>query len=111
MKMGSVAIRVEQLALVVVTRQRFKRTSWTVVRNRKDRWRRTVRKADGTIESQTTFTFDTAANGLGRLASESITGTYEGWQGLTAMGLSFSRSHAYDDFGRPYSATTVVDGV
>ena len=74
-------------------------------------WRRTVRKADGTIESQTTFTFDTAANGLGRLASETITGTYEGWQGLTAMELSFSRSHVYDDFGRPYSSTTVVDGV
>lgn len=68
--------------MVPVTRQRSKRTSWAVVRNQKDRWRRTFRKADGTIESQTTFTFDTAANGLGRLALESITGTYEGWRKL-----------------------------
>lgn len=73
-------------------------------------WRRSVRTADGSIESQTVFSFDTAANGLGRLASESITGSYEGWQGLSGLDLSFSRSHAYDSFGRASSTTTVIDG-
>lgn len=74
-------------------------------------WRRTVRAATGAIESQTSFTFDTANNGLGRLASETITGTYEGWQGQSGVAHAFSRTHTYDDLGRPKTTTTVIDGV
>ncbi|MDH5824924.1 FG-GAP-like repeat-containing protein [Luteimonas sp. RD2P54] len=73
-------------------------------------WRRIVKTADGTIESRSTFNFDTAANGRGQPANETIWGTYLAWQGQTGTALSYSRSYAYDSLGRPVGATTVIDG-
>jgi RHS repeat-associated protein len=73
-------------------------------------WRKTVRKADATVESQSTFTFDIASNGAGQPASEIITGTYGDWVGQTAMALGFSRSYSYDTLGRGAGSTTTIDG-
>jgi RHS repeat-associated protein len=73
-------------------------------------WRRTVKRADGSIESQSTTDFDTAANGVGQIAAESITGLYTDWANLANMGLGFQRSQSYDTLGRPSGATTVIDG-
>lgn len=72
-------------------------------------WRTTVKDFNGLTESQSTFTFDTASNGLGQLAEETITGNYSGWSGQTGTGLSFLREHFYDQLGRPYGSITQVD--
>lgn len=72
-------------------------------------WRKTVKQADGTVESQSTFTFDTAQNGNGALTSEAISGNYAGWTGQTSTGLSFTRHMVYDAVGRPVSTSTFVD--
>jgi RHS repeat-associated protein len=73
-------------------------------------WRKVVRTAGNAIESQSDFVFDTAANGLGQLASESITGTYTAWVGQAGSALGFSRSYTYDVMGRPTGTTTTIDG-
>ncbi|NZA25048.1 VCBS repeat-containing protein [Luteimonas sp. SJ-92] len=73
-------------------------------------WRRIVKTADGTIESRSTFNFDTAANGRGQPANETIWGTYLAWQGQSGTALSYSRSYTYDSLGRGLGATTVIDG-
>lgn len=74
-------------------------------------WRRTVKTATGAIETQSTLTFDTAADGVGRLASEIITGTYSGWTGQTALAHSYTRGYAYTSLGQPRSVDSVIDGV
>ncbi|WP_163839463.1 FG-GAP-like repeat-containing protein [Pseudoxanthomonas sacheonensis] len=74
-------------------------------------WRRTVKTAGGTIETQSTFTFDTATNGAGQLASESITGTYAAWSGQSALALGYTRSATYDAMGRGLTTATTIDGV
>ncbi len=56
------------------------------------------------------FTWDTAANGVGQLASETITGNYSAWNGDGALALGFTRSHGYDLLGRALSSTTTIDG-
>lgn len=73
-------------------------------------WRRTVKVPDGTVESTSTFVFDTAANGAGQLASETIAGQYAGWAGVANTALSFSRGYSYDVLGRPEGSTTTIDG-
>lgn len=74
-------------------------------------WRKTVRKADGTVESQSTYTFDTAPNGVGQLAAEAIAGTYGDWTGQSGVALDFSRGYSFDTLGRPLGSTTIIDGV
>ncbi|MDR7097829.1 RHS repeat-associated protein [Lysobacter niabensis] len=78
-------------------------------------WRKTVKLADGTIESQSTYTFDTAANGWGQLSSESISGAYVDWrtqaESQPQLRLDFSRTYGFDALGRPSSTTTRIDGV
>ncbi|MEG3791938.1 FG-GAP-like repeat-containing protein, partial [Lysobacter sp. CCNWLW3] len=75
-------------------------------------WRKTVRLADGSIESQSTYHYDTAANGAGKLASETVTGAYAQWAGGVGGGpqLNFSRSYQYDVMGRVKRVETVIDG-
>lgn len=73
-------------------------------------WRRTVKTAGGAIETQSTFTFDTATNGAGQLASETITGTYAAWSGQSALALGYTRSATYDAMGRGLTTTTTIDG-
>jgi RHS repeat-associated protein len=73
-------------------------------------WRKLAKRADGLTESESLFVWDTAANGRGQLASESITGVYDAWIGQTGTALSFSRSYSYDPIGRPSTSTTVIDG-
>jgi RHS repeat-associated protein len=72
-------------------------------------WRKSVKLANGTVESQSTFVFDTAQNGSGALASETIIGNYSGWASEIDTALNFTRMHAYDTLGRPSFNTTVVD--
>ncbi|MGH8078553.1 MAG: hypothetical protein ACREPE_14690, partial [Lysobacter sp.] len=74
-------------------------------------WRKTVRKADGQVESESTFTFDQSGNGLGQPSFETVSGTYAPWAGQIETALSFSRSYLYDAMGRPQSATTLIDGM
>ncbi|RNF85077.1 FG-GAP-like repeat-containing protein [Montanilutibacter psychrotolerans] len=74
-------------------------------------WRRTVKGAGGTVESTSTFEFDTAANGVGQLAREEVAGTYAAWAGQAATALEFARSYQYDAFGRGLGTTTIIDGV
>ncbi|SFK74644.1 RHS repeat-associated core domain-containing protein [Lysobacter sp. cf310] len=77
-------------------------------------WRKTVRLANGNIESQSTYNYDTATNGAGKLASETVTGAYAQWAagGGTGGGpqLSFSRNYQYDVMGRVKRVETVIDG-
>jgi RHS repeat-associated protein len=74
-------------------------------------WRRTAKTSAGVVETQSTYTFDTAVNGIGQLSSETITGTYADWTGQTALALNFSRSGSFDSLGRASSSTTTIDGV
>lgn len=73
-------------------------------------WRKTVKTPAGAVETQTTFEFDTAANGVGQLASETITGTYAAWSGQTGLAHGYSRTFSYDTLGRPLGTTTTIDG-
>lgn len=73
-------------------------------------WRKTVKTPAGAVETQTTFEFDTAANGVGQLASEMITGTYAPWSGQTGLGHSYSRTYSYDTFGRGIGTSITIDG-
>jgi RHS repeat-associated protein len=72
-------------------------------------WRKTVKLANGTVETQSTFTFDTAVNGSGSLAAETIAGTYSGWSGQADTALNFTRLHSFDALGRPSFSTTAID--
>lgn len=63
------------------------------------------------VETTTSKVYDTATNGKGQLASESITGTYAGWVGQSGTGLGFSRSATYDTLGRQITTSTVIDGL
>ncbi len=72
-------------------------------------WRKTVKLSNGTIETQSNFVYDSAANGSGSLAKEVISGTYNGWAGQADMALNYSRDHSYDALGRPTSSLTMVD--
>lgn len=73
-------------------------------------WRRTVRKADGTVETEAHFVFDTAPNGTGQLAQESIAGTYGAWAGQAGMALDYFRTFSYDSLGRPQTAQVQTEG-
>ncbi|SDQ92661.1 FG-GAP-like repeat-containing protein [Pseudoxanthomonas sp. CF125] len=72
-------------------------------------WRKTVKQSNGMVETQSTFTFDTAQNGSGSLTSETITGNYSGWANETGTALNFTRYQSYDALGRPQSGMTVID--
>ena len=74
-------------------------------------WRKTVKRADTTVESQATFVFDTAPNGVGQPTSETITGTYTGWVGQSALAHSYSRGYGYDTLGRGTTVSTTVNSV
>ncbi|WP_202844157.1 toxin TcdB middle/N-terminal domain-containing protein [Luteimonas saliphila] len=74
-------------------------------------WRKVAKRADGLTESESLFNFDTATYGAGKPASESITGTYDGWIGQAGTSLAQSRTYTYDALGRPYGGTTTIDGV
>lgn len=74
-------------------------------------WRKTVKRANATIETQSTFVFDTATNGVGQLTSETVTGTYTGWVGQSNVAQSYSRGYGYDLLGRNTSVSSVIDGV
>ena len=56
------------------------------------------------IEGTTTWAYDTAANGVGRLHTVSM-------QELGSGTDSYLRSHAYDGMGRPSDLTVTMDGV
>ncbi|BCT93479.1 hypothetical protein LYSHEL_25030 [Lysobacter helvus] len=73
--------------------------------------RKRVVAADGSLESESEFIFDTAPSGLGLLHQERVTGTYLAWRGAAEMALSFSRTLTYDGLGRPTERRTEVDGV
>lgn len=73
-------------------------------------WRKVAKRADGLTESESQYAWDTAANGRGQLASESISGTYDAWIGQAGMALDFGRSYSYDTLGRALGSTTVIDG-
>jgi RHS repeat-associated protein len=74
-------------------------------------WRKTAKQVGGAVESQSTYVFDTAANGVGQLASETITGTYTGWVGQSGVALNYSRSYSFDTLGRGLGSTTGIDGI
>lgn len=74
-------------------------------------WRKTVKRANATVETQATFTFDTAANGLGQPTGEAVTGTYTDWVGQSNVAHSYSRGYGYDTLGRGTSMSTLIDGV
>lgn len=73
-------------------------------------WRKTAKLPNGSIETQSVFEYDTAANGTGQLASETITGTYNAWAGQAGLAHSYSRSYSYDLLGRASGTTTTIDG-
>ena len=74
-------------------------------------WRKTVKRADTTVESQATFVFDTAPNGKGQPTSETITGTYTDWVGQSGLAHSYSRGYGYDTLGRGTTVSTTVNSV
>ena len=74
-------------------------------------WRTSAKAPNGTIESQSTLTFDIAMNGLGVLASEVVTGQYAAWSGQAGTALDYQRALTYDAMGRPTGTATTVDGL
>lgn len=73
-------------------------------------WRKTVKRADGVIESEATFTFDTAPNGVGQVHATTITGQYGAWAGQAGLGLAYTRRVQYDILGRPNATQTETEG-
>lgn len=74
-------------------------------------WRKTVKRADTSVETQSTFVFDTATNGVGLPTSETVTGTYTDWVGDSALAHSYSRGYGYDSLGRGVTTSTTVNSV
>lgn len=74
-------------------------------------WRKTVKRADTTPETQSTFVFDTATNGVGQPTSETVTGTYTDWVGDSTLAHSYSRGYGYDSLGRGITTSTTVNSV
>ncbi len=72
-------------------------------------WKRTALVPGGAPESTSTFTYDTATNGFGQLAYETVTGTYTGWTPGPGNNLAFSRTYTYDSLGRPSGTSTGLD--
>lgn len=72
-------------------------------------WRVTAKLANGTIETQSTTEYDTAAGGSGQPTWESITGQYAAWSGQAGTGLEYQRHFGYDTMGRPTSNGVIVD--
>jgi RHS repeat-associated protein len=65
----------------------------------------------GVVETTHRFTFDTAGNGRGQVASEVVEGTYAAWQGDSSLAHRYRRSYEYDALGRASGSTTTIDGV
>lgn len=72
-------------------------------------WRVTAKLPGGTIETQTTTEYDTAANGLGQPMSEVITGQYAAWSGQAGTAVNYQRYFAYDAMGRPIGSSVMLD--
>lgn len=84
------------------------RTEWEIdARGRA--WRVTTKLPGGTIETQTTIEYDTAANGLGQPMSEIITGQYAAWSGQAGTAVNYQRYFAYDAMGRQTDSTVMLD--
>lgn len=64
-----------------------------------DKLNRMVRRVEADMTS--VWTYDTAANGIGKLASAGIT---------AGPGAGFQRSFGYDALGRPVQVATTIDG-
>ncbi|WP_448245172.1 FG-GAP-like repeat-containing protein [Pseudoxanthomonas mexicana] len=73
-------------------------------------WRVSAKLPNGTIESQSTSTFDIAPYGMGQLSDESVVGQYAAWAGQTGTELNYRRDMIYDPLGRVINTTTTVDG-
>lgn len=71
-------------------------------------WRKTVKKPGGSIESQSTYVYDTLKPG--QPTSETITGSYV-IGAPSGDELSFQRSYSYDSLGRSLGSTTTIDSV
>lgn len=74
-------------------------------------YRKEVDHAAGQRESTHSYVYDTAPHGRGRLASETVTGTYAGWAGQSGVAHGYGRSYSYDSLGRPIGSVTTIDGV
>jgi RHS repeat-associated protein len=72
-------------------------------------WRTSNKLPNGTIESQSSTTFDTQANGWGAKASETMTGQYAAWSAVAGTALNYSRSFHYDAMGRPVGTWLQVE--
>ncbi|TQM12258.1 RHS repeat-associated protein [Pseudoxanthomonas sp. 3HH-4] len=72
-------------------------------------WRKTVKLANGAIESQTTSVFDTAQNGSGSVTMETTVGTYSGLVGEASSELNIVNYHYYDALGRTSGSTYQID--
>ena len=73
-------------------------------------WRVSAKLPNGTIESQSTSTFDTAPYGIGLVADESVTGQYAVWSGQAGTELNYQRNLIYDPMGRVINMATTLDG-
>ena len=73
-------------------------------------YRKTVKRADGTVESEASFTFDTALNGIGQPHAATITGQYGAWAGQAGTSLAYTRRMQYDTLGRQNGSQTETEG-
>ncbi len=62
------------------------------------------------IETRSDFVYDTATNGLGKIASESISGSYTSWTTQPSLAVNFSRTYTYDALTRLLATNTTIDG-
>lgn len=69
-------------------------------------FRKTVKLPDGSIESVSALTFDTAMNGAGRLAAESIVDANADWAASGQVAKTTQLS--YDALGRQLSSSTFI---
>jgi len=70
-----------------------------------------VQNEQGLLESTTSMVYDTAANGRGQLATETVTGNYLPTATDGGQPIAFLLSVSYDLMGRAHGGTTTIDQV
>ena len=72
---------------------------------------KTVFNAQGLLESTTNMVYDTAANGRGQVATETVSGDYLPAANDGEQAVAFLRSVSYDAMGRAHGGTTTIDQI
>jgi RHS repeat-associated protein len=73
-------------------------------------YRKRVVAADGTVESEARYDYDSASNGVGLLHRATIAGRYLAWTAQSDAALDHVREWRYDALGRSVEVEIAIDG-